>query len=143
MIIYNHREERGTHRERATTPKGSRPADGKAKAQPCRIGEYQESQKKFKKDVDRTSSPCYNIIIKGKETIECFTNTPLEGVFATSPRRLSQFSKRSARQSKTSATHGKTCARHSKEPSRLMTQWIGQSTPTSSKIATEFALATE
>jgi len=66
-----------------------------------------------------------------------------EDAFATSPQRLSQFSKRSAEQSKMSAERGKICAEHMKSLARVMTQWIGMSTLTSSKIATDADLTTE
>lgn len=127
MVIYNHREERDAPRERTTTPKGCRSADGKAKAQPCRIGEYRESLNQ----------------ILGKETIECFENTPFAGVCATSPKKPFRLSKRNREQSKTSAMLGKHNTMLTSERARVMTQWIGQSTPISSKITTDADLATE
>jgi hypothetical protein len=66
-----------------------------------------------------------------------------EDAFATSPQRLSKSSKRNAKQSKMSREHGKTCTALMRLLARLTTRWIGQSTLTSSRIVTEYALATE
>ena len=66
-----------------------------------------------------------------------------EDAFATSPQRRSKLSKRNAEQSKMSAERGKICTEHMKSLARVMTQWIGQSTLTSTRIATDADLATE
>ena len=66
-----------------------------------------------------------------------------EDACATSPQRRSKFSKKSAGQSKMSAERGKICTEHTKSLARVMTQWIGQSTLTSTRIATDADLATE
>ena len=97
----------------------------------------------FKKGVDKFSNPCYNIGILKERRKQCFTNTSSEDAFATSPQRLSKFSKRNAKQSKMSAECGRISIEHTAERVRVMTQSIGQSTLTSSKIVTEYALATE
>ena len=70
-------------------------------------------------------------------------NTPLEGVSATSLKKPFRLSKRNREQSKMSAERGKICTEHTKSLARVMTQWIGQSTLTSIRIATDADLATE
>lgn len=97
----------------------------------------------FNFSIDNQFKPCYNIDILKERRKQCFTNTSSEDAFATSPQRLSKFSKRNAERSKMSAERGKICAEHTKSLARVMTQWIGQSTLTSTKIATEYALAIE
>ncbi len=66
-----------------------------------------------------------------------------EDAFATSPKRLSKFSKRNAEQSRMSVMLGRHSMMPTSEHARVTTQWIGQSTLTSTKIATDADLATE
>ena len=66
-----------------------------------------------------------------------------EDAYATSPQRRSKLSKRSAEQSKMSAMLGRHNMMLTSEHARVMTQWIGQSTLTSTRIATDADLATE
>ena len=80
---------------------------------------------------------------KGKETIECFTNTPSEDVCAISPQRQLKLSKRISAKSKMSVERGKICTGHMRPRVRLMTQWIGQSTLTSTKIGADAVLVSE
>ena len=62
---------------------------------------------------------------------------------ATSPKKPFRLSKRNREQSKTSAMHGRHNTMLTSERARVTTQWIGQSTLTSSRIATDADLTTE
>lgn len=64
-------------------------------------------------------------------------------VCAISPQRPSRLSKRISEQSKTSAERGKICTLPVREQSRPTTQWIGQSTLTSTKIGADAVLVSE
>lgn len=99
--------------------------------------------KNFKKPIDNDPGSWYTIDNLKKGAIQCFTNTSSEDAYATSPQRLSKSTKRSREQSKMSAERGKTSTEPTAERVRAMTRSIGQSTLTSTKIATEYALATE
>jgi len=64
-------------------------------------------------------------------------------VSATSLKKPFRLSKRNREQSKMSAERGKICIECISSLARVMTQWIGQSTLTSTRIATDADLATE